>query len=63
MLLFFLPARAAFFAAAIKLVDGGPSPGFGVLGAKALFLIARFDVSGLTFLFLGITGFIALRHG
>ena len=57
-----LPAGAALFAAAIEFIDSGPSPRFRGFHAQALFLVAGFDVFRLTFLFVSITGFIALRH-
>src|ERR1022692_2949248 len=54
---------AAFFAAARELVDGSPSAGFRIFRADIFFLVAGFDVRRLTFLFVSVTGFIALRHG
>ena len=58
-----LPARAALLAAAAEFVHGGPSPGFRGFHAEPLLLLASFDVGGLAFLFVGVTGFIALGHG
>jgi hypothetical protein len=58
-----LSSGAAFFAAAGKFVYGGPGPRFRGFRADAFFLIAFLDVCRLTFLFVSITGFIALRHG
>ena len=54
---------AALFAAAGQFVDGGPGAGFGSFGADTGFLVARLNVGRLTFLFVSVTGFIALRHG
>src|ERR1035437_8986452 len=53
---------AAFFAAAGKFVDGGPGAGFRIFYADTLLLVASFDVCRLTFLLVGVAGFIALRH-
>jgi len=63
ILIGFLPAGAALFAAAGEFVYGGPSPGFSGFYANALFLIAGFDMYRLPFLFISVTGFIALWHG
>jgi len=57
------PAGAAFFAAAVEFVYSGPSACFGSFHADAFFLVAGFDVCRLPFLFVRVTGFIALRHG
>ena len=54
--------RTAFLAAARELVYGSPSAGFRILYAHPFFLVARFDVRGLTFLFVSVAGFIALKH-
>jgi len=58
-----LPAGAALFAASGEFVNGGPSPCFCSFYACSLFLVAGFDVCGLPFLFIGVTRFVALRHG
>ena len=53
---------AAFFAAAGKFIHGGPGAGFRIFRADTFFLVAGFDMCRLTFLFVSVTGFIALRH-
>jgi hypothetical protein len=58
-----LPAGAAFFATAGEFVYGGSSPRFRSFHAGATLLVAGFEVGRLPFLFAGVTGFIALRHG
>jgi len=58
----FFPAGAALFAAPAEFVYGGPSPGFRGFRAEPRFLVAGFDVFGLTLLFVSVAGFIALRH-
>ena len=58
-----VPAGATFFAAAGEFVDSGPRACFCSFHADAFSLVAGFDVCRLTFLFVSITGFIALRHG
>ena len=58
-----LPARSALFTAAGKFVHGGPSPGLCSLYTDAYFLVAGLDVCRLPFLFVGVAGFVALRHG
>jgi len=57
------PSGTALFATAGEFVDGGPGPCFRSFDAGATLLVAGFDVSSLPFLFVGVTGFIALRHG
>jgi len=57
-----VPAGATFFAAAGEFVDSGPRACFCSFHADAFSLVAGFDVFRLTFLFVGVTGFIALRH-
>jgi hypothetical protein len=60
---FLVPAGATLFAAAIEFVHGRPGAGFRIFHADTFFLVAGFDVCRLTFLFVSVTGFIALRHG
>src|ERR1700737_4602385 len=55
-------ARAALVAAAGFLVDRRPRAPFGFLLADAAMLVSFLDVFGLTFLFVGIAGFVAARH-
>ena len=62
ILIGFLPAGAALFAAAGEFVHGGPSPRFGGFRADTLFLVAGLDVFRLTLLFVSVAGFIALGH-
>src|ERR1017187_3385232 len=59
----FLPAGTALFAATGEFVYGGPSSCFRSFRAQAFFLVTGFDVGRLTFLFVSVAGFIALRHG
>src|ERR1039457_5401743 len=59
----FLPAGAALLAATGEFVYGGPSPCFRSFRAQAFFLVTGFDMGRLTFLFVSVAGFIALRHG
>ncbi len=63
ILIGFLPAGAALFAAAGKFVYGGPGPCFSGFCADAFILVAGFDMFRLPFLFGSVAGFIALRHG
>ena len=56
-------AGTAFFAAAGDFVYSGPRACFRSFHADAFFLVAGFDVSRLTLLFVSVTRFIALRHG
>jgi hypothetical protein len=58
-----LPTGTAFFAAAGEFVHGGPGAGFRSFHAGTTLLVAGFDMSCLPFLFVGVTGFIALGHG
>jgi len=57
------PSRAAQLAAAGNFVHGGPGAGFRIFYAHTFFLVASFDVRRLTFLLIGVTGFVALGHG
>lgn len=53
----------AFFSAASFLVDRRPRAALGfVLGDTAVF-VALLDVLCLTLLFVGVSGFVAARHG
>ena len=62
ILISFLPAGAALFAATGEFVYGGPSPCSRGFRAEPLFLVAGFDVFRLTLLFVSVAGFITLRH-
>ena len=56
------PTGAGFFAAAGKFIDRRPSAGFRRFYASTFILVAGLNVCGLTFLFVGVAGFIALGH-
>ena len=57
-------ARAArLFPTTVIFIDGGPGAGFGFFIRNTFFLVAFFDVLGLTFLFVSVFRFISLRHG
>lgn len=55
--------RPALLSTTRELVDGSPSPGLSRFCAETLFLVAYFDVSGLTLLFVRVGRFVALGHG
>jgi hypothetical protein len=59
---FFAATRAALFSAVGGFVDGGPGALFGFGFGGTAFLVAFFDMLGLSFLFVSVTGFIAARH-
>jgi hypothetical protein len=63
LILILAPTRAALFAAAGEFVDSGPGAGFGSFRADTSFLLTGFDVPSLPFLFIGVAGFVALKHG
>jgi hypothetical protein len=58
-----VPTGAAPFAATGTFVDGGPSAGFGGFHSNTFHFVACFDVCNLPFLFVRVTGFVALRDG
>jgi hypothetical protein len=62
LLFVMLPSRATLFAAAGELVHGRPSPRFRRFYTGTALLVAGFDVGRLPFLFVRVTGFIALGH-
>jgi len=49
-------------AAAVLLVDRCPGDFFGLLLRDTLFLVALFNVLGLSFLLIGIAGFVSAWH-
>jgi len=57
------PAGPALLAAAGEFVHRGPSSRLRRFHAGTALLITGFDVRRLPLLLVGITGFIALRHG
>lgn len=58
----FSAARSILSSAAAHLVFGRPGTAFRFLWAYAPFFIALLNVMGLTFLFAGVAGFVALWH-
>ena len=51
------------FSATGEFVHGGPGPCFRSFDTDTAFFVTGLDVSGLPFLFVGVTGFIVLGHG
>ena len=59
---FFTDAGTAFLAAAGHFIYRGPSAAFGFADTGAAIFISFFDMFGLPFLFVGVTGFVSLWH-
>jgi len=58
----FLP-EPLFLPPPVSLLTVAQARASAVLILPPFFLVARFDVRVLTFLFVSVTGFVALRHG
>jgi len=57
------PTGAGFLAAAVILVDSGPSALFGFFFRHATSFVALRDMVRLAFLLIGVFGLVAARHG
>lgn len=62
MIFAFAPAGTALFAAMADLINGRPSPAFGLIIGNAAFFVAFLDVLGHAFLFVSVFVFVASRH-